>query len=263
MRIATFNVHGWTDREGRSTTGEAIEVLRGLRCDAVVLQEVPEGSGTLARVADALGMFHATAPASFLGNALLSVAKPAAFEALFLDSGYAERRSLFVAALPWEGGSLTLAGTHLDHISERTRMKQLALVLARLDALPATDLTLLAGDLNSLCRADYDAAALERIRAVREQNWWEAPAFDVAAALSARGFHDLWRLARESGPERLATFEGAGAYGDIGTCWAGTRIDYVWASPSFGERARLVACERAASTASDHLPVVVEIAPRA
>lgn len=263
MRIATFNVHMWSDRDGRSAIPATIDLLRSLRADAIVLQEVPERFGTLARVAAALGMHVAFAPASFLGNALLSSAPPLSFEIVALSSGLAERRAAFVSRLPWEGGSLTIAGTHLDHLLEHHRLEQLESLLHGLDELPDAGLVLLAGDLNAVRLADYDAAALKRIRTQREQNGLEPPMGDVTARLEAGGWIDLWREARALGPEGQQVASGGCArYGNLGTCWFGTRVDYLLAAASFHRYARLVGCERIPSAVSDHLPVVAELVPR-
>lgn len=263
MRIVTFNVHMWGDRDGRPTTPATIDLLRNLHADAVVLQEVPGRSGTLARVADALGMHVAFAPASLLGNALLSIAPPLSFEILTLSSGFAEMRTAFLAKLPWEGGTLTVAGTHLDHLHEHHRLEQLESLLHRLDKLPDGGLVLLAGDLNAVRLADYDAAALERIQAQRGQNGLEPPMGEVTARLEAGGWIDLWREARALGPERQSAHAVCARYGDLGTCWFGTRVDYLWAAAPFRRYARLVGCERVPSAVSDHLPVVAELAPPA
>ncbi len=245
MRVATFNVHGWTDRSGRMTSGACIELLASLRCDAIVLQEVPDRSATLERVASELGMHASFAPASFLGNALLSRTPPSSFEVLPLHADGAEPRSAFAATLPWEGGRFTLVGTHLDHIRERARLSQIGALLEWMETLSASELFLLAGDLNSLTLADYDTDAMKNLKAAREKNAWEAPMGEVTALLRAAGWIDLWSL--------------AGKHGELGTCFFGTRIDYVWAHRSFDEHARLVSCEHVPTSVSDHLPVVAEI----
>lgn len=251
MRVATFNVHYWTDRALRPTADEAIELIRGLHCDAVVLQEVPEGDDTLARVAAALAMHHAYAPASALGNALLSVAAPRSFAVLQLADASCEARSLLVATLPWAGGTFTLAGLHLDPEREEVRLQQLERALAGFDAHAGPGLALLAGDFNALCLRDYDDDALRRIGAHRASGDREPPFGRVTERLADRGFVDLWRAAGATG--RVAD--------EAATCWAGTRIDYAWARAGWEEHARLVACEHVPSRVSDHLPVVVELAP--
>lgn len=258
MRVATFNVHGWTDRQGRSSAQKAIELLRTLACDAVVLQEVPEVSGTVGRVAGELGMHYAYADASFLGNALLSAAAPESFEVIALSAALAERRSAFVARLPWEGGMFTLWGTHLDHLQESTRLTQLEVLLSAARERERAELTLLAGDFNALCLSDYGAEELARIRAHRQKSRWEPPMGDVTATLEQAGWVDLYRLGRDS--DKAIARDGDHCEG--ATCWAGTRIDYLWAAPSFREHARLVGCERVLSDVSDHVPVVAEIACR-
>lgn len=254
MRVASFNVHYWQDREQRSTVAGAIELLRELRCDAVVLQEVPAACSTLPKIAAVLGMHQMYAPASALGNALLSRAAPRSFDVRVISEAPSEARSVFVATLPWEGGMLTLAGTHLDVEREHVRLGQLARALAALSLRQGDGLTLLAGDLNSLRLSDYDPATLERIRTHRASGGVEPPLGAVTERLVERGFIDLWRRARGAQPPM--------ARGELATCWAGTRIDYIWAGASFDAHAHLVSCEHVPTQVSDHGPVVVELRAR-
>ena len=254
MRIASFNVHYWRDSEQRSTCTDAIELIRALRCDAVVLQEVPAGCSILPEVATALGMHHAYAPASELGNALLSRTPPRSFEVCAIARAPSEARSMFMATLAWEGGVLALAGTHLDVERERVRVGKLERALAAMSERRGDGLTLFAGDLNSLRLCDYDSATLDRIRNHRASGGVEPPMGDVTQLLVERGFVDLWRRARAAHPPV--------ACGDLATCWAGTRIDYIWAEGSFDAHAHLVSCEHVRTRVSDHDPVVVELRAR-
>lgn len=262
VRLATFNVHMWRDRAQRPTQDKTIELLRRLGCEAVALQEVPAQTNTLAKVASALKMHYAFAPASSLGNALLSTKALHSFEVVPLPSGNMEARSAFIATLAWERGSCRFVGTHFDPHFERDRMRQLAALLGRLKARPHDGCTVLAGDLNSLDLTDYNVTALAGIRAHRARSQREPPAGDITRELSARGFVDLWRYASaaRSAPQEALPDQPI-SVGPLATCWAGTRIDYIWAGPSWTDFARLVRCEHAVTSVSDHLPVVVELAP--
>jgi endonuclease/exonuclease/phosphatase family metal-dependent hydrolase len=260
MRLATFNVHMWRDREQRASQDRVIDLLRRLACDAIALQEVPAETNTLSRVAAALKMHSRFAPATFLGNALLSVQPPRAFECFPLSAGNVEARSAFIATLGWEGGSMRFIGTHLDPLYESDRMRQLTQLLGRLRARPSEALTVLGGDLNALCLADYEDAALAGIRAHRDRSRREPPRGEVTQHLAAHGFVDLWRHAQAA----QAAQADAGrrvAIGPLATCWAGTRIDYLWAGAGWAEQARLQRCEHVVTAVSDHLPVVVELIP--
>jgi endonuclease/exonuclease/phosphatase family metal-dependent hydrolase len=262
MRLATFNVHMWRDRAELHTAAKTIELLRRLRCDAVALQEVPGQTNTLARVAAALKMHYCFAPASTIGNALLSVKPPQSFDVVSLASGNMEARSAFIATLAWEGGSVMVLGTHLEPHHEKVRMRQHAVLLGLLGARPQVGCTFLAGDLNALHLSDYNEAALAGIRVHRARSQMEPPTGEVTAKLQEHGFVDLGRYARTTQAAPPNGFPGPPiCIGPLATCWAGTRIDYIWAGPNWANHARLVRCEHAVTSVSDHLPVVAEIAP--
>lgn len=256
MRIASFNAHYFTDRSLAPSRQPMTEFLRSLKPDAIVLQEVPEDQRELSELAAALGMHARFAPASELGNALLSRQPPLWFSVERLQVGASEARSVLAAGLPWAGGVCSLFGTHLDPLSEATRLAQLEQLLAWLKRQDRSGLSLLAGDFNALCQADYDDAHIERIRAHRQVGQIEPPAFAVTARLQAAGFVDLWRAARSQRDSSAAHVEDAASA--LATCWAGTRIDYIWASAGFAAHARLRDCRHVATATSDHSPVVAD-----
>lgn len=256
MRIASFNVHYFTNRSLVPSQEPMAEFLRALSCDAIVLQEVPEDQRELNEIASALGMHARFAPASELGNALLSRQPPLWFSVERLQAGTSEARSVFAAGLSWAGGICSLFGTHLDPLSEATRMAQLGQLLAWLRQHDRQGLTLLAGDFNSLCLDDYDAASLARIHAHRQAGGIDPPEFAVTAHLRTSGFVDLWRAASATKARLAATAEQAES--ELATCWAGTRIDYLWAAADLAQHARLLDCRHVATTTSDHSLVVAD-----
>ncbi|MFO0547213.1 MAG: endonuclease/exonuclease/phosphatase family protein [Polyangiaceae bacterium] len=242
MRFATFNVHGFADAAGRSSTARVIALLRELDCDLVALNEVPTRSGSLGRVASALELHSAFASAGFLGNALLSRAamKTAEHELPVAD---VELRSALVARVDTSIGPLRIAATHLDPHSEDVRLAQLAALEAHLDG-DAVDL--LAGDFNALSLSDYDEAALAQVAAMRRANSREAPRGELVQSMTR------WRDART-----LTAL--SSRVGPLATCWAGTRIDYVWLSAALAARVRVARYEVRDTGASDHAIVVVEL----
>jgi exonuclease III len=97
---------------------------------------------------------------------------------------------------------------------------------------------------------------------MREEGSWEEPRGEVVRRLDERGWIDLWRLARVESLEGYARALDAPAdHPGLPTCWAGTRIDYLWASPALAGRSRLVRCGTVPSDVSDHLPVIAELVP--
>lgn len=231
-----------------------IEVLRALDCDVVALNEVPSRGQQLARVAEALEMRHAFGEASWLGNALLSKRPLGAIETIAISGAYGEARSALVATVDGPAGPLDVCCTHLDPSEESLRLQQLDKLGLAMEQRAAAHLVM--GDFNALRLADYSPAVLDSVRAMRARNGREEPLGEVVARMDAWGYLDGFRAARGGGlAEPLPE-------GEIATCWAGTRIDYVWLSPALAEGCRVRRCWRVESDASDHLPVVLEIERR-
>ena len=261
MRFCTLNVHLWSDAAGRSNVDRVIDVLRGLDCDVVALQEELREGAQLARVASALGLHHALGAEAWLGNALLAKRPLEAVEVAPLTVGYEEGRCALIATVRVDRGPLDVCALHLDPHDERTRLRQLARfseAIARRD--PAH---LVLGDFNALRLSDYPDDALDAVRVARTRHDREEPRGDVIAQMDALGYVDLLRLMRAATP---------GAYRDAlltplpdgarATCWAKTRIDYAWASPAALALRSLVRADIVETDASDHHAVVVEFVPR-
>lgn len=251
MRLCTLNVHDWVDGRGQGN-GERIEaLLSALACDVVALQEVPR-EGTLERVAAALKMHVQRAPAWWADNALLTRARPRWSGALELDAGPGELRSAAIAGLDTEDGVVVVAATHLDHRAEYLRVRQFDLLQ---DALTLRgEAALVLGDLNALRASDYEPARWEAIAEVRRRNDWEAPSEELMQRIDALGWVDLVRL--HAGPTLDAPLPAR----LTATSRFETRIDYVMASRALAPRLRVTAVDVIETDASDHRPVVVDVA---
>lgn len=110
--------------------------------------------------------------------------------------------------------------------------------------------SILVGDFNSLSLPEhYLPAQWKHIQDSRRQSNWEAPQSEVWRVVRRSSFVDVWLHARHEGElesEALERF----------TCWAGSRIDYVFAHESFIEACETVQCHIEPTTASDHSAVV-------
>jgi endonuclease/exonuclease/phosphatase family metal-dependent hydrolase len=241
MRICTFNVHLWTDKGDRSNTAAVIRLLRGLDCDVVALNEVLAEGAQLAEVARELGMHHALGKASWLGNALLSKRPLHDVETVAITRGYEEARSALIATVEDAAGQrFDVCSTHLAPQHESTRLGQLANLRRALERRAPAHLVM--GDFNALRLSDYAPAALDALRATRAAREREEPRGEVVEVAPA--------------VHRLDAFRD----GELATCWAGTRIDYVWMSPALLDARRVRGATHVENDASDHLPVVVDLA---
>lgn len=261
LRLCVWNVHSWRDRSGRTRVDDVIDVLRAADCDLVLLNEAPRGT-VLSRVADTLAMNVAEAGALWAGNAVLARVPFIAAHKVPLQSRFGELRSAVVIDVD-VGGAVGLPGgaplrvvcTHLDHQREQCRLEQLAALQAWL----GDSADLIGGDFNALRLADYPAderAHIERRRAAAQI---EPAADDVVDRLEALGFVDAARASPEPDAD-----DADGADGELParlrtTCWAGTRVDYLWLGPRFARRVRVRRIEVLDVDVSDHRPVVVTL----
>jgi endonuclease/exonuclease/phosphatase family metal-dependent hydrolase len=208
LRLVTYNVRRFTAEDGTSTVAEVAAALRALGPSFVCLNEVDldKRPGALETVARELGGFHieffghVKGKDGFdkYGNALLSRYPAVRSERTHLDGGFESQhngqpyrihRGLlavdFAVPLPAASGGtlpLTVAATHLDHISEPERRTQLAHVVRALGEPEQQQpgggggVIVLMGDLNAMTRSDYSA---EEWAAHEKRNagaGWEPPA---------------------------------------------------------------------------------------
>jgi endonuclease/exonuclease/phosphatase family metal-dependent hydrolase len=257
MRVCTYNVHLWSDAGGRTNVDAVIDVLRGLRCDVIALQEVLREGSQLDRVADALGMRRAFGAESWLGNALLSRHPLEAVTVTPITAGYEEGRCAVAATVAAPEGRFDVCATHLDPGYEVTRTRELERLLAAL--LGRAPAHLVMGDFNALRLADYPPTAREAVRAARALHDREEPRGDAIARMDAAGYVDAFRLGRAGDLAGYrASLEAPLADAVRASCWAGTRVDYVWASPALLERYEARDARCVDSDASDHRAVCID-----
>jgi len=156
LSVATYNVHRWTGRNGRSPPdpAQAGFVISELRADVIALQEVlrpNRGEDPLEAIAETLGFHVAFActrahKRGELGNAILSRWPMRAVSVLDLSFSRVERRLAMAAQFPFDGGVLDVVATHLA-LGDRTRRLQVRSLLDHpyLQGGP----TLLLGDMNA------------------------------------------------------------------------------------------------------------------
>jgi endonuclease/exonuclease/phosphatase family metal-dependent hydrolase len=154
--------------------------------------------------------------------------------------------------IEFNGGTrmIQIYNIHLDHMDENTRLSQLdnALeVFCKNETLKTennndddddnnnNDLItghIVVGDFNSMSRKQhYSREAFEKIRNHRRKSHWEAPMFKVYKQMINNSYIDtFWSINNNEKDEK----EKEEKEEDFGvTCWAGTRIDYIFASYNF------------------------------
>lgn len=262
MRVGVLNVHIWSDARSRSNVDAVIELLGSLDCDVVTLHEVLRDGPQLDRVARALSMRYELGAAAWLGNAVLSRHPIERVETHEITASYEEGRCVVCATIAAPDGAFDVCATHLDPMYEQTRLDELARLEAALSKRAGAHLV--TGDFNALRLTDYNGSALADVRSKRARADREEPRGDVIARLDALGYFDAYRLARAGhvGEYREALLRPL-PVAECSTCWVGTRIDYVWASPAMLDRYAVTAARHVPTECTDHAAVVVEFAPAA
>uniref|UniRef100_A0A1D1YJL3 Uncharacterized protein ybhP n=1 Tax=Anthurium amnicola TaxID=1678845 RepID=A0A1D1YJL3_9ARAE len=222
---------GWSQsfpaygREERSV----VEVLREVGADIVALQNVKaeeeKGMRPLSELAEELGMRYVFAEswAPEYGNAVLSrwPIKRWMVQKIFDDTDF---RNVLKATIDVpRAGEVNIHCTHLDHLDENWRMKQINSILQSSEG-PH----ILAGGLNSLDETDYSSERWHDIVQYYEEIGKPTPKVEVMKFLKRKQYVDAKNFAGEC--EAIVVV--AKGQDVQGTCKYGTRVDYILASPN-------------------------------
>jgi len=259
MRIYTFNIHHRTNFKKLSKFIKSLEPP-----DILCLQEVP--SRDLDEKGDEL-------PLQFLANetgltyfkfAIENSERPFANAILSKypiiseknipltgkDLGYPAHCVSIELSIPSsvsENLNYWIHTIHLDYRTEDVRILQLEELFLYLENEKLLNKPhLLLGDFNSLERSDYSEKEWEEIIKMRNENNWEEPKCLVLDEIKKRGYIDC---NKEYFPKGFPKDE-------IATCWAGTRIDYIFKSQNF--KGNLINCKSIKNEISDHSAILAE-----
>lgn len=206
-----------------------LEVLRELDADILALQDVKaeeeKGMQPLSDLASGLGMNYVFAEswAPEYGNAVLSKwpIKQWKVQKIFDDTDF---RNVLKATIDVPGaGEVNFHCTHLDHLDETWRMKQMNAIIQGGDG-PH----ILAGGLNSLDETDYSQERWTDIVKYYEEMRKPTPKLEVMKFLKTKQYTDAKDFAGEC--ESVVMI--AKGQSVQGTCKYGTRVDYILASPN-------------------------------
>jgi len=92
-------------------------------------------------------------------------------------------RSAIKATIVTPRGKINVMGTHLDHIHEESRLRQLSILESYL-----TDVDYFMGDFNSLHLEDYTKERIEDINTQRKLSNWPLAQGDVVNKIKKCGF---------------------------------------------------------------------------
>ncbi|KAF5732732.1 DNase I-like superfamily protein [Tripterygium wilfordii] len=211
------------------STRTVVEVLRELDADILALQDVKaeeeKAMEPLSDLAAALGMNYVFAEswAPEYGNAVLSKWPIKRWEAQKIFD-YTDFRNVLKATIDVpQVGEVNFNCTHLDHLDENWRMKQINAIIQSNDG-PH----ILAGGLNSLDESDYSSERWTNIVKYYEEIGKPTPKVEVMRFLKSKQYTDSKEFAGECEPVVMI----AKGQSVQGTCKYGTRVDYIVASPN-------------------------------
>ncbi|XP_073051975.1 uncharacterized protein [Primulina eburnea] len=203
------------------------EVLKELNADVLALQDVKaeeeKNMKPLSDLADALGMEYVFAEswAPEYGNAILSKwpIKRWRVQKVFDDTDF---RNVLKATIDVpQAGEINFFCTHLDHLDENWRMKQINAIIE------STEVPhILAGGLNSLDETDYSQERWTDIVKYFEEMRKPTPKVEVMKYLKSQQYTDAKDFAGEC--ESVVMI--AKGQSVQGTCKYGTRVDYILSS---------------------------------
>ncbi|KAL3725507.1 hypothetical protein ACJRO7_030524 [Eucalyptus globulus] len=217
-------------RRAYGSTRTVVEVLRELDADIVMLQDVKAEEERemkpLSELAAALGMSYAFVESWALeyGNAVLSrwPIKHWKVQKIFDDTDF---RNVLKATIEVPHvGEVNFQCTHLDHLDENWRMKQVGAIIQSSDS-PH----ILAGGLNSLDETDYSQERWTDIVKYYEEIGKPTPKVEVMRFLKSKQYTDAKDFAGEC--ESVVVI--AKGQNVQGTHKYGTRVDYILASPDY------------------------------
>ncbi|XP_020576481.1 uncharacterized protein LOC110022044 [Phalaenopsis equestris] len=216
-------------REGEGSRRSVLDVLREVDADIIGLQNVKaeeeKGMRPLTDLAAGLGMkfVFAESWAPEYGNAVLSrfPIKQWKVQKVFDDSDF---RNVVKATIEVPRvGEVNFHCTHLDHLDENWRMKQINSILDHNDG-PH----ILVGGLNALDETDYSEDRWADILKYHKEIGKPEPKVEVMKFLKSKHYVDAKNFAGEC--EAVVVL--AKGQDVQGTCKYGTRVDYILASPT-------------------------------
>ncbi|XP_058770229.1 uncharacterized protein LOC131643893 [Vicia villosa] len=210
-------------RSGRTL----VEVLREVDADVLGLQDVKaeeeNGMKPLSDLAAALGMNYVFAEswAPEYGNAVLSKWPIKRWNAHKIFD-HTDFRNVLKATIDVpEAGELNFYCTHLDHLDENWRMKQINAIIQTND-----EPHILAGGLNSLEESDYSQERWTDIVKYYEEMGKPTPKVEVMKHLKSKDYTD----SKDYAGEYESVVMIAKGQSVQGTCKYGTRVDYILSS---------------------------------
>lgn len=263
FRVMTYNIHYWTDPFRQPSFDRILEVIREINADVLILQEVIPQPGFGASEREAKGFwkkfeelgyrYHFFKEAVFLGvpfgNAIL-VKYPVKCESegIFEEKFGQPRSYLFTKIVLPNKKTVSVCGTHLDVYDETGAARKRQIVELTKIIAEEQENIVLGADFNEVRKQDYqyqvDGKTVWDLLTAdfKNRTGLEFVPTEVHDYLAKNNFIDSFSKMHQPLPRF--------------TVWSGTMVDFLylknWNLP-------IVGCYVYYSSASDHLPVIMDI----
>lgn len=243
LRLVTFNVHEFRSTEGEDSFRSFLATLRNLDPQIVGLQEVDLGK--LDEIKASLGPQYSVTHCAAgrhsnvqTGNVLITSLQIESTRSEMLPSYSDERCAIYsTIQIPETSHRLQVSVTHLDNSDPITRRDELKVIR---DSLGSENAVIM-GDFNAV---HPEATNIKSIVAEDRQQKRPETSFVEMQYLRKAGFIDSALAGGISMP--------------LSTCWSGRTVDFIIASTM--RNFTIVNHFTVPSVASDHIPVVAELA---
>lgn len=215
--IGSLNVHCWVDVEDSSNVERIEEFYKLNPVHVLALQEV-YAAIEMESFAGSLSMNFEFCDSYNFGVGLLSKFPIISRKKVTLSD---ERPLLICELEPSKNSqSFFVCVTHLDHISEETRLQQMEEIQENIrQIIPDNKSHILVGDLNSLYKNDYSQSKWDEINNIREEGLWESAKTQLTSYLFNGGKKNWFKY-----QDSLHFSDGNQM---LSTCRFDTRIDYI------------------------------------
>ena len=267
-RIATYNVHYWTDAwtggDQAANFDGILEVIKNINADILILQEVnwDESEWNSLTNSEIIQKFEALGyKYNIFGEAAHIYGAPfgnVIFSKYPFKKSFSEKYNIIVNGEDRSyiyslielspKNSISIFGTHLDVFDESgsVRKQQIEILTKKIDELKIDKNVLIAADFNEVRESDYQydvegKSVWEMLKADNLQRHDPTPV-TVADHLVKSGYIDCFSKANILPPKF--------------TVWSGSMVDFIYLK---NWNLDIVGCYAYYNAASDHIPVIMDV----
>lgn len=239
IRLATFNVHEWTNGLHKYSLQSIVKLIISSNIDILALQETTETQLQKIKALNIYNYIHYK-DCAILSKFPIKKHKPSKHVERFINADIVLPNNLPV---------LNITCLHLDYETEPTRIKELQNIMNYIDDKTKIYPSIVLGDFNSLTQKDYNKKEWQDISDIRKINMWEKPVSDITNMMTQKyNYYDTRNIAIQK-------------TGDLYTCRFHTRIDYIYCNHLLHNKFHIKKCEHinAIPDISDHNLIVTSI----